>query len=72
MDNVYFLQIIYYLGIPSKMLEVSIPGCEVLCPYDKFIELTKNTTKTFKQSCNYPENQKVDKSRTFTPFNDSI
>ncbi|KYQ55099.1 Venom acid phosphatase Acph-1 [Trachymyrmex zeteki] len=71
-DEKYFVKIIYYLGIPSKMLEVSIPGCEVLCPYDKFIELTKNTTKTFKQSCNYPENQKVDKSRTFTPFNDSI
>lgn len=43
MDNACFLQVLYYLGIPSDILEVSIPGCEMLCPYNKFLELTKST-----------------------------
>ncbi|XP_018349039.1 PREDICTED: venom acid phosphatase Acph-1-like [Trachymyrmex septentrionalis] len=66
----YFVKILHYLGIPPKILEVTIPGCEVLCPYDKFIKLTKNTTGIFK-SC-YPENQKMNKSRAIlTPFETS-
>ncbi|KAG5305677.1 ACPH1 phosphatase, partial [Acromyrmex insinuator] len=63
----YFVKILHYLGIPPKILEISIPGCEVLCPYDKFIELTKNTTKIFKQSC-YPDDQKIIKPHISTPF----
>ncbi|KAG5332020.1 ACPH1 phosphatase, partial [Acromyrmex charruanus] len=65
----YFVKILHYLGIPPKILEISIPGCEVLCPYDKFIELTKNTTGLFKQSC-YPDNQKISKPYISTPFDD--
>ncbi|EGI58796.1 Prostatic acid phosphatase [Acromyrmex echinatior] len=63
----YFVKILHYLGIPPKILEISIPGCEVLCPYDKFIELTKNTTEIFKQSC-YPDDQKITKPHISTPF----
>ncbi|KYN02993.1 Venom acid phosphatase Acph-1 [Cyphomyrmex costatus] len=47
----YFVKVLYYLGIPPKIIEVNISGCEVFCPYDKFIELTKSTTKAFEQPC---------------------
>ncbi|KAL0124484.1 hypothetical protein PUN28_006376 [Cardiocondyla obscurior] len=40
----YFVKVLYYLGIPSYVQEVTIPGCETLCPYDKFVELTKTIT----------------------------
>ncbi|KYM86562.1 Venom acid phosphatase Acph-1 [Atta colombica] len=60
----YFVKILYYLGIPPKILEVSIPGCEVLCPYDKFIELTKHSTGI--QPCS--ENQKKSKFHGSAPF----
>jgi len=48
-DGEYFVKVLYYLGTPSDMLEMKIPGCEVLCPYDKFIELTSESIKPFKQ-----------------------
>ncbi|KYN18558.1 Venom acid phosphatase Acph-1, partial [Trachymyrmex cornetzi] len=67
----YFVKILHYLGIPPKTLQVIIPGCTVLCPYDKFIELTKNITGTFKSPC-YPENQNISKPHVITPFDDSF
>jgi len=41
MNNACFLQMLHFLGIPPEILEVTIPGCELLCPFDKFVELTK-------------------------------
>ncbi|XP_036141774.1 venom acid phosphatase Acph-1 isoform X2 [Monomorium pharaonis] len=43
-DGEYLVKVLYYLGIPSEIREINIPGCEVLCPYNKFVELTKSTT----------------------------
>lgn len=42
----FFIKVVHYLGIPSKIIEKRIPGCEMLCPYDKFIELTSASTAT--------------------------
>lgn len=30
------------MGVPEEKQELKIPNCEVLCPLDKFIDLTKN------------------------------
>ncbi|XP_001605452.1 venom acid phosphatase Acph-1 [Nasonia vitripennis] len=38
----YFVKVFYYLGIPSTLVVQKIPGCEVLCPLDKFLDLLKN------------------------------
>lgn len=40
----FFVKVIHYLGIPSTLIEKRIPGCEMLCPYDKFIQLTSAST----------------------------
>ncbi|GAB1863159.1 Prostatic acid phosphatase [Camponotus japonicus] len=42
----FFVKVIHYLGIPSTIIEKCIPGCEILCPYDKFIQLTSASTAT--------------------------
>ncbi|XP_011703471.1 PREDICTED: venom acid phosphatase Acph-1-like [Wasmannia auropunctata] len=70
----YFVKVLYYLGIPSKTLELSIPGCEVLCPYDKFIKLTKKSTqlrssKTLKNPCDPMASEKKATDPPLTPFN---
>ncbi|XP_029165111.1 uncharacterized protein LOC114936176 [Nylanderia fulva] len=49
-NNEYFVKVLYYLGIPSKTEEKVIPGCEVLCPYNKFVELLSETTATNEES----------------------
>ena len=41
-DNEYYVKILNYLGIPSKIIELQIPGCEKLCPFDKFLELMED------------------------------
>ncbi|GAB1863161.1 Lysosomal acid phosphatase [Camponotus japonicus] len=42
----FFVKVVHYLGIPSTIIEKCIPGCEILCPYDKFIQLTSAVTAT--------------------------
>ncbi|XP_014472126.1 PREDICTED: venom acid phosphatase Acph-1-like [Dinoponera quadriceps] len=37
----YYVKLLYYLGIPPVIKELTIPGCEVLCPFDKFLDLTE-------------------------------
>lgn len=32
-------QLLYYLGIPPTVRELKIPDCDVLCPFDQFLEL---------------------------------
>ncbi|XP_029165199.1 venom acid phosphatase Acph-1-like [Nylanderia fulva] len=46
MNNEYFVKVLYYLGIPAKTKAKVIPGCEVLCPYNKFVQLLSTTTAT--------------------------
>ncbi|XP_072749915.1 venom acid phosphatase Acph-1-like [Anoplolepis gracilipes] len=45
-NNEFFVKVLYNLGIPAKLVEKTIPGCDTLCPYKKFIELTLKTTAT--------------------------
>ncbi|XP_070160237.1 venom acid phosphatase Acph-1-like [Polyergus mexicanus] len=45
----FFVKVLYYLGNPSKIIEKSIPGCAILCPYDKFVQLTSASTATDKE-----------------------
>ncbi|KMQ84722.1 venom acid phosphatase acph-1-like protein [Lasius niger] len=45
-DGQFFVKVLHYLGVPPKMVEKIIPGCEILCPYDKFVLLTSESTAT--------------------------
>ncbi|XP_026824199.1 venom acid phosphatase Acph-1 [Ooceraea biroi] len=45
-DGDYFVRVLHYLGIPSKVIEVIIPGCETLCSYDKFVTLISTSIRT--------------------------
>lgn len=45
-NDEFFVKVVHYLGIPSIMLEKSIPGCETLCPFEKFVQLTSASTAT--------------------------
>lgn len=37
--NYFVLQVLNYLGIPSKIIELQMPGCDKLCPLDKYLAL---------------------------------
>ncbi|XP_026673949.1 venom acid phosphatase Acph-1-like [Ceratina calcarata] len=39
--NAYYVQVVYYVGIPSRAHVVQIPGCDVLCPLDKYLQLVE-------------------------------
>lgn len=70
MDNVHFLQVLYNLGIPAEIIELAIPGCEILCPYNKFIKLMK-PIRTFKEPC-HTKSTKTDGTYTISvPFDKS-
>ncbi|EFN60534.1 Lysosomal acid phosphatase [Camponotus floridanus] len=45
-NSKFFVKVVHYLGIPPIIIEKRIPGCEILCPYDKFIQLTLTSTAT--------------------------
>ncbi|KOC59082.1 Venom acid phosphatase Acph-1 [Habropoda laboriosa] len=38
-ENIYYIKVLNYLGIPSQVIELQIPGCEILCPLDKYLHL---------------------------------
>ncbi|XP_076687426.1 venom acid phosphatase [Andrena cerasifolii] len=40
--NEYYVKLLNYLGIPSRTVELQIPGCDVLCPLDKYLQLTED------------------------------
>ncbi|XP_032666438.1 venom acid phosphatase Acph-1-like isoform X2 [Odontomachus brunneus] len=46
MDSNYFVKILYYTGIPPMFSEITLPGCELLCPFDKFLDMTTNIIPT--------------------------
>ncbi|XP_015190022.1 PREDICTED: venom acid phosphatase Acph-1-like [Polistes dominula] len=39
-NQTYYIKVLYYTGIPPKAVELQIPDCQVLCPFDKFMEIT--------------------------------
>ncbi|XP_015180247.1 PREDICTED: venom acid phosphatase Acph-1-like [Polistes dominula] len=39
-DGIYYVRILYYLGIPLQLETLQLPGCEEVCPLDKFFQLT--------------------------------
>ncbi|XP_033302567.1 venom acid phosphatase Acph-1-like isoform X1 [Bombus vosnesenskii] len=38
-NNAYYVKVLNYLGIPSEAKELQLPGCEILCPLDKYLQL---------------------------------
>ncbi|XP_067204730.1 venom acid phosphatase Acph-1-like [Linepithema humile] len=44
--DMYFVKVLYYWGIPAKVETLSIPGCTLLCPYDRFLNLISTTIAT--------------------------
>ncbi|XP_008555397.2 uncharacterized protein LOC103576824 [Microplitis demolitor] len=42
----YYVRVRYYLGIPPTLREIQIPGCDILCPFNKFMVLMKNLIAT--------------------------
>ncbi|XP_014611315.1 PREDICTED: venom acid phosphatase Acph-1-like [Polistes canadensis] len=39
-EEIYYVRILYYLGIPPELKVLRLPGCEDTCPLDKFFQLT--------------------------------
>lgn len=45
--NLYFVQVLYKNSTSEDTLHVlTIPGCQARCPWEKFLELTKNSVPT--------------------------
>ncbi|GAB1867870.1 Lysosomal acid phosphatase [Camponotus japonicus] len=38
----FYVKLLYYRGIPSTIKELQIPGCDVLCPFDKYLDLIED------------------------------
>ncbi|CAK9821619.1 Venom acid phosphatase Acph-1 [Anthophora retusa] len=41
-EDTYYVKVLNYLGIPSKVIELQIPSCKVLCPLDEYLQLVEN------------------------------
>ncbi|XP_020279224.1 venom acid phosphatase Acph-1-like [Pseudomyrmex gracilis] len=41
-DNQYYVKILHYRGIPPVIDELTIPGCDTLCSFDKFSDFIKD------------------------------
>lgn len=37
-----FFQLVYYRGVPPTIKELQIPGCDILCPFDKYLDLIED------------------------------
>ncbi|XP_011136759.1 venom acid phosphatase Acph-1 isoform X2 [Harpegnathos saltator] len=46
MNDQYFVKVVHYVGVPPVMKAVSIQGCDLLCPLEKFVHLTSARTAT--------------------------
>ncbi|XP_025075238.1 LOW QUALITY PROTEIN: uncharacterized protein LOC105431612 [Pogonomyrmex barbatus] len=38
----YYVKILYYQGIPPSLKELKIPGCDILCPFDQYLEFIED------------------------------
>ncbi|XP_032676117.1 venom acid phosphatase Acph-1-like [Odontomachus brunneus] len=52
----YFVKVLYYLGIPAEIVELQIPGCDVMCPFNKFVNLRLAATAPDEEDPNCPRN----------------
>ncbi|KAL2726136.1 venom acid phosphatase Acph-1-like isoform X2 [Vespula maculifrons] len=41
-EGIYYVKVLHYLGIPPELEVVQLPGCEVICPLNKFLQLIIN------------------------------
>lgn len=39
---VHFFQLVYYRGNPPTVKDLRIPGCDILCPFDKYLDLIED------------------------------
>ncbi|KAI4477258.1 hypothetical protein M0804_012848 [Polistes exclamans] len=39
-EGIYYVRVLHYLGIPLQLEVLQLPGCEDICPLDKFFQLT--------------------------------
>lgn len=39
-EGIYYVRVLHYLGIPSNLEVLRLPGCEDICPLDTFFQLT--------------------------------
>ncbi|XP_071577473.1 venom acid phosphatase Acph-1 [Temnothorax nylanderi] len=38
----YYVKLVYYRGIPPTIKDLQIPGCDILCPFDKYLDLIED------------------------------
>ncbi|XP_024873962.1 venom acid phosphatase Acph-1-like [Temnothorax curvispinosus] len=38
----YYVKLVYYRGIPPTVKDLQIPGCDILCPFDKYLDLIED------------------------------
>ncbi|XP_011500130.1 PREDICTED: venom acid phosphatase Acph-1-like, partial [Ceratosolen solmsi marchali] len=61
-NSEYFVKVLYYRGVPATLLTQQIPGCEILCPFNKFLDLLKDVIPSQNEL-------RCDKSKTITGNN---
>ncbi|XP_043474696.1 venom acid phosphatase Acph-1-like [Leptopilina heterotoma] len=48
----YFIKLVYYLGVPEKTMDLTIPNCKTMCPLEDFIRLVESVLpKELAYSC---------------------
>ncbi|XP_018403581.1 PREDICTED: uncharacterized protein LOC108780391 [Cyphomyrmex costatus] len=38
-EQEYYVKLVYYRGIPPTAKDLKIPGCDILCPFDTYLDL---------------------------------
>lgn len=41
-EQEYYVKLVYYQGIPPIIKDLTIPGCDTLCPFDQFLDLMED------------------------------
>ncbi|KAI4503448.1 hypothetical protein M0802_001670 [Mischocyttarus mexicanus] len=57
-NQTYYVKVLYYKGIPPKLLELQIPDCQMLCPLDKLIEITASVRPSDEEICDKTQTNK--------------
>ncbi|XP_076646048.1 venom acid phosphatase isoform X2 [Halictus rubicundus] len=45
-NNEFYVKVLHYLGIPSKVEELTLPNCEDLCPLDMYLKIIEHLIPT--------------------------
>ncbi|XP_071563080.1 uncharacterized protein [Temnothorax nylanderi] len=49
----YYVKLVHYRGIPPTIEDLKIPGCDILCPFDKYLDLIEDLIPSDKEmTCN--------------------